>query len=68
MKWLGIEIALERLERPVQHETRNSNNKNEQPEIGTFISEPEVERALIDKSIRVFKVNEAKREKRTSIS
>ena len=68
MKWLGIEIALERLERPVQHETRDSNNNNEQPEIGGFISEPEVERALIDKSIRGFQVNEAKREKRTSIS
>ena len=68
MKRLGIEIALERLERPVQHETRDSNNNNEQPEIGGFISEPEVERALIDKSIRGFKVNEAKREQRTSIS
>jgi|LauGreDrversion4_2_1035121.scaffolds.fasta_scaffold2273523_1 hypothetical protein len=60
MKWLGIEIALERLESPVQHETRDDNNNNEQPEVGGFISEPKVERALLDKSIRGFQVNEAK--------
>jgi hypothetical protein len=68
MKWLGIEIALKRLKSPVRNETHESDNNDEQPKIGSFISEPEVERALLDKSIRGFQLSGARQDKRTSIS